>query len=188
MRIAISGSHATGKSTLVDELARRLDGFVSMPELYYQLEDEGYIFADPPTVDDLDVLFERSLAALTTCSEARVLFDRSPVDYLAYLAAVDPKADVSGHVAAAKHALAAVDLAVFVPIERPDRLAVSDSPRLRRRVDRILREMLIEQSWGFEVPVVEVSGSPEERADRVVLEIRRLSVSSSNRSDPSGVR
>lgn len=67
MRIAISGSHATGKSTLVDELARQLDGFVAMPELYYQLEDEGYAFADPPTLEAA-CPGERSLKPYTAAS------------------------------------------------------------------------------------------------------------------------
>jgi predicted ATPase len=168
MRIAISGTHATGKSTLVDELAHRLDGFVGMPELYYQLEDEGCVFADPPTFDDLDMLFERSVRALTTCRRPRVLFDRSAADYLAYLAAVAPDADLRDRTTTAREALAFIDLAVFVPIEHPDRLAVTEAPRLRRRVDRILRQMLVEQSWGFDVRVVEVHGSIEERANQVL--------------------
>lgn len=168
MRIAVSGTHATGKSTLIAELARRLEGFVAMPELYYQLEDEGHVFADPPTFDDLDVLFERAVGSITTCREDRVLFDRSPADYLAYLVAIAPNTDLRARVAAAREALALVDLVVFVPIEQPDRLAGTESPRLRRRVDRILREMLIEASWGFDLRVAEVRGSPEERANQVL--------------------
>ena len=171
MRIAVSGTHATGKSTLVDELARRLDGFVAMPELYYQLEDEGHLFADPPTLDDLDLLFERSIEALTACRAPRALFDRSPLDYLAYLSAVAPETDLRARVAAAHAVVASIDLVVFVPIEKPDRLDVAEAPRLRRRVDRVLREMLVEQSWGFDVRVVEVRGSVEERATQVLLHV-----------------
>ena len=177
MRIAISGTHATGKSTLVDELVRRLDGFVAIPELYYLLEDEGHVYADEPTFDDLDLLFERSVEALTTCRADRALFDRSPADYLAYLAALAPDADLRAHVAAAREALGSVDLVVFVPIERPDVLAVTEAPRLRRRVDRILREMLVEQSWGFDRPVVEVHGSPEERAHQVMACLPQRTIS-----------
>ena len=168
MRIAISGTHATGKSTLVHELAHRLDGFVAMPELYYQLEDEGHVFTDPPTFDDIDMIFERSVESVTTCRDTRVLFDRSPADYLAYLAAIAPTTDLRARVLVARDALAFINLVVFVPIEQPDRLSVTESPRLRRRVDHTLREMLVEQSWGFDLPVIEVRGSPEERADQVL--------------------
>jgi predicted ATPase len=185
MRIAISGTHATGKSTLIDELARRLDGFAAMPEPYYQLEAQGYVFGDPPTFDDLDMLFERTVDSLTTCRETRVLFDRSPADYLAYLAALAPDADLRDRVVAARDALAFIDLAVFVPIERPDRLASTESPRLRRRVDHILREMLVEQSWGFNLSVVEVRGTTEERADQVLAKLRELSQSAAWRCQPT---
>jgi len=34
MRIAVSGVHGTGKSTLIAELARRLDGYQVVDELY----------------------------------------------------------------------------------------------------------------------------------------------------------
>ena len=46
MRIAISGTHARNKLTLGDELARSLERFIAVPELYSQLEDEGQVFAD----------------------------------------------------------------------------------------------------------------------------------------------
>ena len=174
MRIAISGTHATGKSTLVDELARRLEGFLAMPELYYQLEDEGHVFADRPTFDDLDMLFERSIESLTTCRAPRALFDRSPLDYLAYLAVMAPETDLRTRVAKAHDTLACLDLVVFVPIEKPDQLAVTEALGLRRRVDRLLREMLVEGSWGFDVPLIEVHGSPQARALRVIHELERL--------------
>jgi deoxyadenosine/deoxycytidine kinase len=41
MRIAISGAHGTGKSTLVEMLAERLPGYAVVEELYQLLLDEG---------------------------------------------------------------------------------------------------------------------------------------------------
>lgn len=41
MRVAVSGSHATGKSTLVRELAERLPDFTAIDEPYYLLAEEG---------------------------------------------------------------------------------------------------------------------------------------------------
>jgi len=44
MRIAISGSHATGKSTLLHELVTRLHGFTAIDEPYHLLADAGHEF------------------------------------------------------------------------------------------------------------------------------------------------
>ena len=90
MRVAVSGSHGTGKSTLVRELAQRLAAFTALDEPYYLLADEGHAFGDPPTSDDFELLFDRSITLLTAPSGADMLFDRCPADYLAYLTALRP--------------------------------------------------------------------------------------------------
>jgi hypothetical protein len=46
-----------------------------------------------------------------------------------------------------------LDLLVFVPIERPDRMGVPDAPKLRRRVDRILHELLVDGGADVALPV-----------------------------------
>lgn len=167
MRIAVSGSHATGKSSLVSELDRRLSGFTAIDEPYYLLEGEGHAFGAPPTVDDFESLLQRSISLLAERRSSHVLFDRSPADYLAYVMTLDSEM-VSPHlVAEVTAAMATLDLVVFVPVERPDRVEMAEAPRLRRHVDRILREMLVDGDWGFDVPVVAVRGTPDERAYQV---------------------
>lgn len=42
MRVGISGTHGTGKTTLVEALCRHLPGHVAADEPYYLLEEEGY--------------------------------------------------------------------------------------------------------------------------------------------------
>jgi predicted ATPase len=42
MRIAFSGSHRVGKSTLVDRIAEALPTYTAVEEPYYLLEEEGY--------------------------------------------------------------------------------------------------------------------------------------------------
>jgi broad-specificity NMP kinase len=44
MRIGISGTHGTGKTTLAEALAARLPGYVTADEPYYLLEEEGCEF------------------------------------------------------------------------------------------------------------------------------------------------
>jgi hypothetical protein len=167
MRIAIVGSHGTGKSTLLAELSRLIPKLTVVEEAYYRLLDAGQGFSDPPTVADFESLFEASIGDLAEHYASPVAFDRSPADYLAYLVALQPGAALVDHVASAAAALETLDLVVYVPIERPDRIAVPELPRLRRRVDDVLREMFIDQSWGWTLPVLEVSGSAAERAAQV---------------------
>ncbi len=173
MRIAISGSHATGKSSLVAELSHRVADFATIEEPYYLLEADGYVFDTPPTTDDFVALLERAVALLGERREAPVLFDRSPADYLAYIAAkhVKARSDLRDLTTAVASALETLDLVVFVSVERADRIAGAELPRLRRRVDRFLREMLIEGAWGFDVPVLEVHGTVAERTAQVIARI-----------------
>ena len=169
MRIAVSGSHATGKSTLVAELVRRLPDVTAFDEPYHLLESEGHAFTTPPTASDFELLFGRAVSLLAAPEPRAAVFDRCPADYLAYLAALSPAAISPDRTAEAAVALQTLDLVIFVPLERPDRIDMAEVPVLRRRVDRILREMLVENAWGFDIPVVTVHGTPEERADQVVL-------------------
>jgi len=171
MRIAISGSHATGKSTLVAELAHRLTGYATIDEPFYILEDEGHVFGDPPSAEDFELLFDRSVSLLQELHAGTVLFDRSPADYLAYMTALDPALVSADHIEAAATALATLDLIVFVPIERPDRVEVAEAPRLRRRVDRILHEMLVDDSAGFGVRVITASGTVIQRVEQVLAQL-----------------
>ena len=168
MRIAISGSHATGKSTLSRELEKLLVKYELIEEPYHLLEAAGHAFSDPPGDDDFATLVEYSASLYRKHAATDIIFDRSPADYLAYLAAENADAIRTEHIAATADALATIDLVVFVPIEQPDRIGMADAPKLRRRVDRILREMLVERAWPFSPRTIEVSGSSTRRAQQVL--------------------
>lgn len=179
MRIAVSGTHASGKSTLIAELGILLPLYRVVDEPYYSLLDEGYIFAAEPTVEDFEVQLERSVMAITEDSEDCVLFDRCPADYCGYLAALpEVSPDIlRKSVSLAKDALEHLDLIIFVPVEQPDRIDVSveEGRRLRKCVDRMLREMLVDDAWGFGCAVLEVRGTPIQRAYAVLRHLHSLS-------------
>lgn len=178
MRIAISGSHATGKSTLIGELAPLLPHYTVVEEPYYALADEGHAFAGQPSADDYELQLERSIDLITGVPATDVLFERSPIDYLAYLAALPGEGeDAAGHwFSRAAEAVARLDLIVFVPIEQPDRIEVGESEgrRLRKRVDAKLRELLVDDAWGLGAPVLEVRGTPPDRAWQVARHLGLL--------------
>ena len=109
MRIGISGTHGTGKTTLAEALSAHLPGHLTAYEPYYLLEDEGYEFAFPPSPDDYRVLLGRSLESLSAQpQQPGVVFDRTPLDYLAYLAATGVDAERAAGTPALKPALASL--------------------------------------------------------------------------------
>jgi predicted ATPase len=176
VRIAISGTHRSGKTTLLEELSAALPKYTTVDEPYYVMEEDGYEFADPPSLDDFQAQLEHSIETLNE-SEANVLFDRCPADFLAYLASI-PDADefdLPDWLPRVREAVEMLDLIVFVPIESRDRIAGLSSdhdPKLRRNVDARLREILLDNSVGLDADVIEVEGSISERVQAVLDRIR----------------
>lgn len=168
MRIAFSGAHSTGKSTLIEALAGTMPHAVVVDEPYYALMADGVHFAERPEAADYTLMWERAQAECLAARDGAALFDRTPADFLAYVTALDAAHAEPTMVADTQRALASIDLVVFVPIESPDRIATRvELPRLRRRVDGILREMWVDDAWGWDRPVLEVHGSLQERVAQV---------------------
>jgi 5-methylcytosine-specific restriction endonuclease McrA len=65
MRVGISGTHGTGKTTLAQALCAHLPGHVAADEPYYLLEAEGYEFGFPPSPEDYRALLARSVRSLS---------------------------------------------------------------------------------------------------------------------------
>jgi predicted ATPase len=174
MRIAVCGTHGTGKSTLLIELQSKRRDYATIPEAFEVAIDAGYDFGDPPTIDDFLALIDLSIATIRGDHEQNVVFDRSPADYLAYVAALDARRVSRAHIDDVRDALAALDLIVFVPIEQPDRIVNVELPRLRKRVDRILYEMLIDDGLSLGAAVLEVHGTLAQRSAQVVARIEQF--------------
>src|SRR4026207_2392916 len=91
MRVAVSGTHCSGKSTLIDAFLSTHHEFAHEPEPYEALNDlYGEVFGAEPSAED----FFRQLEYQTERLDHyylgdSVIFDRSPVDFLAYLLALD---------------------------------------------------------------------------------------------------
>jgi predicted ATPase len=168
MRIAFSGAHRTGKSTLLEAVAERLPGHSTVDEPYWLLEEEGHEASDPPSAEDYVAQLRRSIALLAEAG-SDVLFDRCPADFIAYLRATDGEDEADQWIDAARAAMATLDLVVLVPIEAPDRIAVavSEDRRLRRDVDELLQALLLDDGLGAAVTAVDVRGDVDRRARQV---------------------
>jgi predicted ATPase len=172
VRIAVSGAHGTGKSTLIADLARNLPGYAVAEESYYALLAEGHLFPALPSREDYELMLERSCLTLIANDTPNLLLDRCPADYLGYLvASPGPLSEVLDRwFERVSAAMKTLDLVVFVPIEHPERIDPSaiDRPRLRRRADDALREIVVEDTWGFIPAAIEVSGTIKDRVDQVL--------------------
>ncbi len=171
MRIAISGTHRVGKSTLIEALAARLPRYAVVDEVYTLLEEEGYELSDPPTVEDFEVQLRRSIDRLGDLPRD-ALVDRCPLDYVAYARALDEDYEVD--VDALRDAMEAFDLVVVVAIEDPDRIAVSASEdrALRRDVDGQIRALVLDDALGLGVEAIEVTGGVAARVEQVIRAMR----------------
>lgn len=176
MRIAISGTHHSGKSTLVGDLADALPEYSTVEEPYHLLVEEGYEFAEMPSVEDFELQLERSIAYLGE-SDENVIFDRCPADLLGYLMTHSEAEafDLERWLPRVREAVETLDLIVFLPVEDRDRIALpsSEDAELRALVDEKLKEIFQENPFGFDVDVLEVTGTPRERVQRVMAYLHR---------------
>src|SRR6478609_4978243 len=88
MRIAVTGTHGSGKTTLIEDFVAANPHYENMPEPYWLLVQQGTVFANGPTVADLEEQLKQSCALILASSEPDVIFDRCPLDFIAYLEVV----------------------------------------------------------------------------------------------------
>jgi hypothetical protein len=90
MRIAISGTHCCGKSTLIDAFLVKYPHYIHEPEAYEALQDlHGESFAAEPSAEEFVTQLNYQIERIKQYGESdNVIFERSPVDYLAYLLAL----------------------------------------------------------------------------------------------------
>jgi hypothetical protein len=174
VRIAISGSHQVGKTTLAESLVEALPHYELVPEPYFLLEEEGYEFGEMPSIEDLERQLERSFQCIQE-SGPDVVFDRCPLDILGYLVTHrDAEAfQLEDWMPRVRDTVAMLDLIVFVPIEHPDRVVVPRSQaRLRENVDAALSDIIVDDAHGLEFAVITVGGTPDARVRQVVAHLQ----------------
>lgn len=180
MRVGISGTHGTGKTTLAQALCAHLPGHVTADEPYYLLEEEGYEFGFPPSPADYRALLARSVRSLGSPPLLPgVIFDRTPLDYLAYLAATGADPLDEANAAALRPAFASLDLLVITLItpETEQVLPTADLPRLRAHMNDALLDLVYDDplnAWG-DLPVLELSGPLDSRLDVVLAAAKSIS-------------
>jgi len=185
MRLAISGTHCSGKSSLLESFLLQHPEFTHEPEAYFQLENlYGESFSTEPSSDDFLQQLEYHNERLQQYQPgSQVVFERCSIDYVAYLQAlIDLKrhsADVvilNQSIYLARSALQLVDIVVFLSAKRlhiyvPD----EEDLELRAAVDTNLERFLLNDELdlltGGRPIVLEVCGTIEQRLKMIDLAI-----------------
>lgn len=184
MRVAVSGSHSTGKSTLIAAFVARCPQYIYEPEAFELLGDDITLTSsEGPDSEGLSALLEYTIPVLASHRQgASVIFERCPVDYLAYAAATrsmvaSERGDfLRVHLPEVRASISNLDLIVLLPVssEGPIAARPGENEFFRTRVEDNLRCLLIDDDYdllqGRDAPLVlELSPSP----DRQLAELMR---------------
>ncbi|HJQ35906.1 MAG TPA: ATP-binding protein [Thermoanaerobaculia bacterium] len=167
MRIAVSGAHGSGKSTLIEDFLRAHPDYAHEPEPYEWLAE---LYNEPmpamPGAEDFYRQLEISVERLATYERgACVIVERSPIDFLAYIRALKDDDLETESLALVETGMRHVDLLVVLPID--DSLTVPDEedPELREAMNDRLLELI--PGCSGDARAVEVAGTRQQRLSAV---------------------
>ena len=189
MRIAISGSHSLGKSTLVWDWVKRHPEYTREEEPFRALDSEMYDIRfrqeSNRLHNDIQMYYNASRVNLYPSINDCVIFDRAPVDYIAYSQYTADKkttdiddAFVSAMVPRVRETLQRLDLVVFIPMTdrwpvemEDDGIRPVDLP-YRAEVDAIFKQIYRDERFSVMPEInrpklIELWGSREQRLDRL---------------------
>lgn len=188
MRIVVSGTHASGKSTLISDFALRHPEFTVLPDPF-ELVDEA---ADSPDAGLFAAQLRISADRLTDEAHGpHLIAERGPLDFLAYLLAL---AELTGNpldggflnraTARTAEALSTIDLLIVLPLTASDPIQVGAEEylELRETMNHMLLGLLDDPDLvGAGVVVAEVVGTPDAR----LAQIEALAGGSTGDSSPA---
>lgn len=173
MRIVVSGTHGSGKSTLISDFAGRHSDFTVLPDPY-ELIDDAFDEPDAGTyLAQLELAAER-LVELPADVDA--IAERGPLDFLAYLDALNTlsRPTRSGNLfrrglTRVAEAAGYIDLLVVLPLSAGSGIEVpaEEDRELRAAMDAALLELIDDLDLVANAEVVEISGSPAERLEQL---------------------
>ncbi|MDR6868039.1 putative ATPase [Microbacterium resistens] len=177
MRIVVSGTHASGKSTLISDFSLTQRGFAVLPDPFDEIETE-----DPAGVASFLAQLRVAAARLRDSPPGTdVIAERGPLDFLAYLRAVDELGRSSSAAALAaaeeERAVAAmrhVDLLIALPLTGDIVVDDEEDPALRTAMDQALLELLDDRHLCGGATVIEVTGNTSSRLASLEDAVRDL--------------
>ena len=191
MRIAVSGSHGSGKSTLIDHFLASHPEYLHEPEPYeWLVELRGEPMSEEPEAQDFYQQLEISAERLRDHpSGVHVIAERTPLDFLAYLLALrdlgrggDPTSFIEPAVELARSTMEHIDVLVVLPLNDADGITVPDTedPELRDGMNERLIDLIENDAFGLltndRLVVVELTGTPSDRLDGLEQAIEKQTI------------
>ena len=178
MRVVISGTHGTGKSTLVADLVAARPGIRVLGDPYDELVGAGAEASTDAVLAQLETSARR-LQRLRPGLD--IVCERGPLDFLAYLDALavlgrdrHARALAADAAETAAAAMEQVDLLVLLVSEPATdaQLSADDDPELRAAMQDALLELVDDPELvGAGTRVVELAGSREARLGALLAEL-----------------
>ncbi len=180
MRIVVSGTHASGKSTLISDFALRHPEFEVLPDPYEMLDETD----DEPNAAMFAAQLRIAAHRLGELKRGdNVIAERGPIDFLAYLLAMAELTDVplddellDRAVQMTSVAMAKVDLLVVLPLTARDGIQAGGDEylELRGAMDGMLRELVEDPDVvGEGLATVEIVGDSDERLAALAARVAR---------------
>jgi hypothetical protein len=171
MQIVVSGTHSSGKSTLISDFTLHHRTFDALPDPF-ELVDERWDLPDAALFSaQLQVAADRLVEGPRAARD--VIAERGPIDFLAYLIALEDLGRTSGSrgslgraTAITAEALGRVDLLVVLPLAGSDQAAPGpeEDLELRAAMNDALLDLIADPDVVPEhVRVVEIAGDRRER-------------------------
>ncbi len=182
MRIAVSGTHFIGKSTLIEDFMKKNPQYRCETEPYYQLQDEKIMeLSLEPSLDSCLEQLDYSIHQLNECAnEKNVIFDRCSVDFLAYaMCALEQDdiyindSEVSERFPDMKEALNHLDLIVFLPISNENFIDYTEeNPAYRSAADKNFKKIYRDDRYDIfpkygHPRIIEMTGERMERIKKI---------------------
>ncbi|WP_309387046.1 ATP-binding protein [Cerasicoccus frondis] len=176
--IAITGSHSTGKTTLINDLSRSLNSkgldhsvISEIPrEICRQLGDDAF-HRDKNTLSKQTMLMMLQLARERAATSRITLSDRTILDHWIYTKntfnATKEFIELRDILfSAVADSLSAYRLILYIPIEIPLQQddVREDDKAFQRQIDKDIKESLLNTGINFST----ISGNPIERADKTI--------------------
>lgn len=151
MRIAVSGTHFIGKSTLIDDFVKTHPNYKSEVEAYHKLQDEKEMeLSLEPSFESLIEQLGYSIEQLNRNSNERnIIFDRCPVDYIAYAMCIAAQesidindTEIVERFSDVKEALDNLDMIVFLPITKEHLIEYTEeNSTYRKNADKFFKQI-----------------------------------------------
>lgn len=168
VRVVVSGTHGSGKSTLISDFTMNHRAWRILPDPYEEVD----LANDIPGAATFFEQLRSSALRLLEPQAAPVIAERGPLDFLAYLHASAELGRPGEHaagfergVALTRRAMEGVDLLVLLPLNLQDTIdiAADEDLELRAAMDQSLLELAEDLELTAGAEVVELVGSREER-------------------------